>query len=96
MDNVNVYAVEADEQNGVKQLQVPLWFGIARNGVHLRRQAVSQAHDSSFRAVRDRQSVSARKPQLHDETFLRTIVSILSIEKSQGNPWGIFQRINPS
>ncbi|NMA17592.1 MAG: ATP-binding protein [Clostridiaceae bacterium] len=96
MDNVNVYAVEADEQNGVKQLQVPLWFWNSTEWCAFT-QASSGAQKptliQALRAVRDRQvSISTQTPSYMMRRFLRTVVSILSIEKSQGNPWGNFPK----
>lgn len=41
LDNVRVFAVEADEENDVKQLKFRYGFGTAPNGVHLHKRVVA-------------------------------------------------------
>lgn len=94
MDNVNLYAVEADEKIGVKQLQVPLWFWNSAEWCAFT-QASSKAQKptliQALRAVRDGQvSIGTLTPSYNMRGFLRTVVSILSIEKKRGSPWGTF------
>jgi len=96
LDNVRLFAVEANEEKGIKQLQIPLWFWNSAEWCAFT-QASSRAQRptliQSLRAVRDEQfETSTRTPSNSMRRFLRTIVSVLSIERTQGNPWGSFPK----
>jgi len=96
MDNVNLFAVESNDKKGICQLQVPLWFWNSAEWCTFT-QASSKAQRptlvQALRTVRDgRISTNEVTPSINMRRFLRTLVSILSIEKAQGNPWGNFPK----
>ena len=90
-EKVRVYAVEATD--GIKQLQVPLWFWNSAEW-----SAFTQASSKtqrptliqSLRTVRDGQIETALTPSHEMRRFLRTIVSIIQIERNAGSPWARF------
>ena len=96
MDNVCLFAVEADKEKNIRQLQVPLWFWNSAEWCAFT-QASSRAQRptliQSLRSVRDGQiGANTATPSHIMRRFLRTVVSILSIERTQGNPWGVFPK----
>jgi len=96
MDNVRLFAVEENKEKNIKQLQVPLWFWNSAEWSAFT-QASSRAQRptliQALRTVRDRQiDLSVGTPSHSMRRFLSTIVSILNIEKAQGNPWGNFPK----
>ncbi|MHB1652674.1 MAG: helicase HerA domain-containing protein [Desulfitobacteriaceae bacterium] len=93
LENVNLYAVEADEANGVNQLHVPIWFwnsaewsAFTQASSKTQRPTLIQA----LRSVRDGQLESALTPSNDMRRFLRTLVSTIVIERNAGSPWGRF------
>jgi uncharacterized protein len=88
---VRVYAVEPTTD--IKQLQVPLWFWNSAEW-----SAFTQASSKtqrptliqSLRTVRDGQIETALTPSHEMRRFLRTIVSIIQIERNAGSPWAKF------
>ena len=96
MDNVNLFAVEANENKNVRQLQVPLWFwnsaewsAFIQAGSGAQRPTLIQA----LRAVRDGQTdIEASTPSQNMRRYLRTLVSILKTIHSSGDPWAAGQR----
>lgn len=96
MNNVHMFAVEANEEKGIKQLQVPLWFWNSAEWCAFT-QASSRAQKptliQALRNVRDGNLDMDTITPSHDmRRFLRTVVSIISIERAQGNPWGVFPK----
>ena len=96
MDNIQLFAVEANKENNIRQLQVPLWFwnsaewcAFTQAGSGAQRPTLIQ----SLRTVRDGSIVNRVATPSHSmRRLLRTIVSILTIERTQGNPWGNFPK----
>lgn len=95
MGDVRVYAVEPskDAKSVIKQLQVPLWFwnsaewiAFTQASVKTQRPALIQA----LRAVRDSTFSATVSPSHEMRRYLRTLVSILQLERNAGNPWGKF------
>lgn len=91
MSKVRVYAVEPRE--GVEQLQVPLWFwnsaewsAFTQASAKTQRPTLVQA----LRSVRDGVFTAAVTPSHEMRRFLRTLVSILQLERNAGSPWGKF------
>lgn len=93
MANVRIFGVEKNEAQNIKQLKVPLWlwnsaewtaFTQASSGAQ--RPTLIQA----LRTVRDGQTEVVNSKSHAMRNFLRTIVTIISIEKSVGTPWGRF------
>ncbi|HBO2588933.1 TPA: ATP-binding protein [Pseudomonas aeruginosa] len=91
MSKVRVYAVEPSE--GVEQLQVPLWFwnsaewsAFTQASAKAQRPTLVQA----LRSVRDGVFAAAVTPSHEMRRFLRTLVSILQLERNAGSPWARF------
>lgn len=96
MDNVHLYAVEPNNEKGVHQLQVPLWFWNSAEWCAFT-QASSKAQRptliQALRSVRDGElNLDTTLPSHGMRRFLRTVVSIIGIERTQGNPWGNFPK----
>jgi hypothetical protein len=91
MSKVRVYAVEPSE--GVEQLQVPLWFwnsaewsAFTQASAKAQRPTLIQA----LRSVRDGVFTAAVTPSHEMRRYLRTLVSILQLERNAGSPWAKF------
>jgi hypothetical protein len=95
LEHVRLYAVEADEANGVNQLQVPIWLWNSAEWCAFT-QASSKAQRptliQALRSVRDGQLEIALHPSCDMRRFLRTLVSIIRIERNLGVPWGEFPK----
>ncbi|KVL15938.1 ATP-binding protein [Burkholderia sp. MSMB1826] len=93
MSKVRVFGVEADYDNGISQLQVPLWFwsstewcAFTQASAKTQRPTLIQA----LRSVRDGTVDTAFSPSHEMRRFLRTLVSIIQIERNAGRPWANF------
>jgi hypothetical protein len=90
MDNVSLFAVEANEEKGVKQLQVPLWFWNSAEWCAFT-QASSKAQRptliQALRTVRDGRLDVALTPSTDMRRYLRTLITLMTIEISSGSPW---------
>ncbi len=92
IDNIKVklFAVEANESEGINQLQVPLWFWNTAEWCAFT-QASSKAQRptliQALRTVRDGRLDTALTPSTEMRRYLRTLVALLSIEITSGNPW---------
>lgn len=91
MSNVRVFAVEPGE--GIEQLQVPLWFwnsaewsAFTQASTRTQRPTLTQA----LRSVRDGAVEVSVTPSHEMRRFLRTLVSVLQIERNAGRPWANF------
>jgi len=91
MGKVRVFAV--DPQEGVEQLQVPLWFwnsaewsAFTQASAKAQRPTLIQA----LRSVRDGAVGTALTPSHEMRRYLRTLVSVLQIERNAGRPWANF------
>ena len=91
MSKVRVYAVEPSA--GVEQLQVPLWFwnsaewsAFTQASAKTQRPTLAQA----LRSVRDGVFAAGVTPSHEMRRYLRTLVSILQLERNAGSPWGKF------
>lgn len=91
MSKVRVYAVEPSK--GVEQLQVPLWFwnsaewsAFTQASAKAQRPTLVQA----LRSVRDGVFAAAVTPSHEMRRYLRTLVSILQLERNAGSPWAKF------
>ena len=95
MDNVRLFAVEANEEKGIHKLQVPLWFWNSAEWCAFT-QASSRAQRptliQALRSVRDENfDIGVATPSLSMRRYLRTLVSILRIMHSNGDPWAAGQ-----
>lgn len=91
MSEVRVYAVEPSDE--IKQLQIPLWFwnsaewsAFTQASSKTQRPTLVQA----LRAVRDEALSTVETPSYEMRRYLRTLVSILQLERNTGTPWGKF------
>lgn len=91
MSKVRVYAVEPSE--GVDQLQIPLWFwnsaewsAFTQASAKAQRPTLVQA----LRSVREGVLAGAATPSHEMRRYLRTLVSILQLERNAGSPWAKF------
>ena len=91
MSKVRVFAVEPGE--GVEQLQIPLWFwNSAEWGAFTQASAKTQRPTlvQALRSVRDGVFGATVTPSHEMRRYLRTLVSILQLERNAGSPWGKF------
>lgn len=91
MSKVRVYAVEPSE--GVEQLQIPLWFWNSTEwGVFTQASAKTQRPTlvQALRSVRDGVFTTTVTPSHEMRRYLRTLVSILQLERNAGSPWARF------
>jgi len=91
MSKVRVFAVEPSE--GIEQLKIPLWFwNIAEWGAFTQASAKTQRPTlvQALRSVRDGVFGTAATPSREMRRYLRTLVSILHLERNAGSPWGRF------
>lgn len=90
MDNVRLFAVEADSERNIRQLQVPLWFWSSEEWCAFT-QASSKTQRptliQALRSVRDGQLEVALTPSTDMRRYLRTIVTQLALRINQGDPW---------
>lgn len=95
LENVRIFAVEASKEQNVNQLHVPLWFWNSAEWSAFT-QASSRAQRptliQALRSVRDGQLESGATPSHDMRRFLRSLVSIITIERNTGSPWGIFPK----
>lgn len=90
LGDARVFAVES---KGVKQLQVPLWFwnsvewsAFTQASAKTQRPILVQA----LRSVRDGVFENIETPSHEMRRYLRTLVSILRVERNAGTPWAKF------
>lgn len=93
LGKVRVFAVEPNHISGIEQLQVPLWFwnsaewsAFTQASAKAQRPTLIQA----LRAVRDGAVETAATPSHDMRRFLRTLVSVIQIERAAGRPWANF------
>ncbi|NCB26141.1 MAG: ATP-binding protein [Bacteroidia bacterium] len=95
MDNVRVFAVEANAENNVEQLQVPLWLWNSSEWCAFT-QASSRAQRpvliQALRTVRDGTLDVTLTPSADMRRYLRTLVDVIRIELSNGEPWAAGQK----
>jgi len=89
--NARVFSVEPTD--GIQQLHVPLWFwnsaewsAFTQASGKTQRPTLIQA----LRTVRDQQIEAAVSPSHEMRRYLRTLVSIIQIERNAGSPWAKF------
>ena len=91
MSRVRVFAVEPSE--GIEQLQIPLWLwnsaewaAFTQASAKTQRPTLVQA----LRSVRDGVFGATVTPSHEMRRYLRTLVSILQLDRNAGSPWGKF------
>ena len=91
MSKVRVFAVEPDEDK--QQLQVPLWFwNSAEWSAFMQASGKTQRPTliQALRSVRDGAMSTVVAPSHEMRRFIRTLVSVIQIEKNAGRPWANF------
>ncbi|MEN3374578.1 ATP-binding protein [Dechloromonas sp. ZS-1] len=91
LSKVRVFAVEPGV--GVEQLQIPLWFwNSAEWGAFTQASAKTQRPTliQALRSVREGVFAAAVTPSHEMRRYLRTLVSILQLERNSGSPWAKF------
>jgi len=93
MDDVRVFAVEPSAD--IQQLQIPLWFwnsaewsAFTQASAKTQRPTLVQA----LRSVRDGVFGAVVTPSHEMRRYLRTLVSIIQIERNSGSPWDKFPK----
>lgn len=94
MGKVRVFAVDPPENSeNIEPLQIPLWFwnsaewsAFTQASAKTQRPTLVQA----LRSVRDGSLGAAVSPSHEMRRFLRTLVSIIQIERNAGGPWAKF------
>lgn len=93
ISKVRVFAVEPSE--GVAQLQIPLWFwNSAEWGAFTQASAKTQRPTlvQALRSVRDGVFGATVTPSHEMRRYLRTLVSVIQIERNSGSPWDKFPK----
>lgn len=96
MENVKLFAVEANEEKNIRQLQVPLWFWNTSEWCAFT-QASSKAQRptliQALRCVRDEQiDGSVSIPSHNMRRYFRNLVSMIKLAYSNGVPWSLFPK----
>lgn len=91
--NVRVYGAEPNEEQGIKQLVVPMWLWNTAEWVAFT-QASGKAQKptlvQALRCVRDGQLSIAQSESIMMRRYIRTLISITTLEANSGSPWGKF------
>ncbi|MGE7086750.1 ATP-binding protein [Achromobacter xylosoxidans] len=91
MSKVRVFAVESSDD--IAQMQIPLWFwNSAEWGAFTQASAKTQRPTlvQALRSVRDGVFGAVVSPSHEMRRYLRTLVSILQLERNAGSPWARF------
>ena len=91
--NVRVYGAEPNEEQGIKQLVVPMWLWNTAEWVAFT-QASGKAQKptlvQALRCVRDGQLAVTQSEGIMMRRYIRTLISITTLEANAGSPWGKF------
>ena len=91
--NVRVYGAEPNEEQGIKQLVVPMWLWNTAEWVAFT-QASGKAQKptlvQALRCVRDGQLAVTQSESIMMRRYIRTLISITTLEANSGSPWGKF------
>ncbi|MFJ2712267.1 ATP-binding protein [Pseudomonas sp. NPDC087346] len=91
LSKVRVFAVEPSA--GVEQLQVPLWFWNTAEWSAFTQASAKAQRPTLIQALRSVRDGAVENPvsRSHEmRRFLRTLVSIIQIERNAGRPWANF------
>lgn len=90
MDNVRLFAVEADSERNIRPLQVPLWFWSSEEWCAFT-QASSKTQRptliQALRSVRDGRLDDVLTPSTDMRRYLRTLIDVLKVALFSGDPW---------
>lgn len=91
--NVSVYGAEPNKEQGIKQLVVPMWLWNTAEWVAFT-QASGKAQKpilvQALRCVREGQLAVAMPASVMMRRYIRTLISITTLEANSGSPWGRF------
>lgn len=91
--NVRVYGAEPNEEQGIRQLVVPMWLWNTAEWVAFT-QASGKAQKptlvQALRSVRDGQLSVAQSESVMMRRYIRSLISITTLEQNSGSPWGKF------
>ena len=89
----NIYTVNVDNEDGRKQLKVPLWFwntdewcGFTKASPKTHRTTIVNALKSARCGI----NVSDLPKERAFSSYIRTLINVLEIHISKGTPWGPF------
>lgn len=92
---VNVFAVEKDDDKGIKQLKVPIWLWNTEEWAAFTKASGRAQRPTLIQALRAVRSgdISEFDSKSHDmRKYLQTLISITMMEYNTGSPWGGFPR----
>ena len=93
LSNVRVYGAEPNEEQGLKQLVVPMWLWNTAEWVSFT-QASGKAQKptlvQALRCVRDGQLAVNQSTSFKMRRYIRSLISIATLEANAGSPWGKF------
>lgn len=93
MSNVKVYTVHVENNDGKKQLEVPLWFWNTDEWCTFTKASQKTHRTTIVQALKSVRSGNAFK-QLNEErelaNYVRTVINTITVNKLAGNPWGRF------
>lgn len=93
LENIRVYGAERNEALGIEQLEVPIWLWNTAEWTSFT-QASEKAQKptlvQALRSVRDGQIEAVQSESISMRRYLRTLITIVSLEKNSGSPWGKF------
>lgn len=95
MDNVRVYGLEKDDNHNIEQLRIPLWLWNTDEWVSFTNASAKTQRPTLIQALRSVRSGikdDITSPSDSMRNFLRTIITITTIEKKNGSPWGTFPK----
>lgn len=91
--NVRVYGAEPNEEQGIKQLIVPMWLWNTAEWISFT-QASGKAQKptliQALRCVRDGHLAVTKSASMMMRRYIRTLISITTLEANAGSPWGKF------
>jgi len=95
IQGVHIWGVESNSDSNIGQLTVPIWLWNSEEWSAFT-QASSKAQKptliQALRSVRSGQIEIENSKEHKMRNFLKTIISILSLEINAGNPWGSFPK----
>ena len=90
-----IFKVAPDKESGELLLQIPLWFWNSAEWCSFTQASPKTQIPTliqALRFVRDGQTEPAENKSHDTRRFLRTVLSTLKIEKTNGSPWGAFPK----
>ena len=95
MKNVRVFGAEENNTLGIEQLEVPIWLWNTTEWVAFTQASAKTQRPTlvqALRSVRDGTIESIPTEETSMRQYLRSLISIISVENKNGSPWGPFPR----